>query len=64
MLTLIDWLVQIEQRRTSLARTGQERLQQLVYSQQKVSKKRKEAADKPTGQGERVPARCCQATTA
>ena len=64
MLTLMEWLVQIEQSRTSLARTGQERLQQLAYSQEKASKKQKEPAGKPEGQGERVPAQCCQATTA
>ncbi len=59
MLTLMDFLVQIEQSRMSLTRTGQERLEQLAYSRQKTNKKAKTEALKPLDQPVTMPVRCC-----
>lgn len=58
MVTLMDWLVQLEKSRSSLTGTRQERLAQLAYSQQKVSKQRKTSGRKSAAQAV-TPVRCC-----
>jgi hypothetical protein len=62
MLTLMDWLGQIEYRRLSLTRTGQERLEQLAYAKQAAGKPKKKVAVRPKTQAVTSP--CCQATIA
>ncbi len=59
MLSLMDFLAQIEQSRMSLTRTGQERLEQLAYSKQKGSKKVKADAPSPLKDAETLSVRCC-----
>ncbi len=59
MFSLVDFLAQIEQSRSSLTPTGQERLEQLAYSKQKDSRKVKIEPPKPLEHIESLPARCC-----
>ena len=59
MMTWMDWMVQLEQRRMSLSRTGQERLEQLAYSKGKVAKQAKTAMVKPAARPTTAPVRCC-----
>ncbi len=64
MLTLMDMLVQLEHCRTSLNRTGQERLEQLVYSKELPREADKSSKVQPADQPVTVPEPCCQPTTA
>ncbi len=64
MLSLMDFLLQIEQSRMSLTRTGQERLKQLAYSKQRTNKQAKTEARKPLAQPVTIPALCCPEATA
>ena len=50
MITLMDWLVEIEQLRTSLSRNGQERMAQMEYSSQKVTQTAKIETIRPAAQ--------------
>ena len=59
MFSLMDFLAQIKQSRTSLSRTGQERLEQLAYSKQKTNKKAKTQDCKPLASPVTVPVPCC-----
>ncbi len=62
MFSLMDFLAQIEQSRTSLTSTGQERLEQLAYSKQKMDKKAKTEGRGPLAQPVAMPeSRCPQA---
>ena len=63
MLSLIDFLAQIEQSRMSLTPTGQERLEQLAYSTEKRDQKTTSEGRKPLGQPIAVPAHCCSEAT-
>lgn len=62
MLSLVDFLAQIEKSRMSLTRTGQERLAQLAYSKPGAGKPKKDVTVQPKPQA--VTASCCPATTA
>jgi hypothetical protein len=64
MLTLMGWLVQIENSRISLTASGRERQAQLAYSEQKVGKTGKKAAAKPAAQAVSASSRCCPAVAA
>ncbi len=64
MLSLMDFLLQIEQSRMSLTRTGQERLEQLVYSTQKTNKQANSEGRKPPAQPVTIPVLCCPEATA
>ncbi len=64
MLSLMDFLAQIEQSRMSLTRTGQERLQQLFYSKQEMNKKAETEGRKPLAQPVTIPVLCCPEATA
>ncbi len=59
MLTLMDWMVQLESSRASLTRTGQARLAQLAYSEQKAAKQAKAQVRKQPDRVEPLPVRCC-----
>ncbi len=62
MLSLMDFLAQIEKSRMSLTRTGQARLEQLAYSKQAAGKPKKQVAVQAEHQA--VAESCCQATAA
>lgn len=64
MVSLMDFLALIEQSKRSLNRTGQERLEQLEYSKQKVQKAEKETAGKQSVLADTAPSRACETTTA
>ncbi len=64
MLHLMDFVMQIEQSRMSLTRTGQERLAQLAYSRQETDKKAKTEARKPLFENLTILVRCCPEATA
>lgn len=67
MVSLMDFLALIEQSRRSLTPTGQERLEQMAYSKQKVRKVHKvekEAAGKQAEQADTMPSCACETTTA
>ncbi len=59
MLSLMDFLVQIERRRMSLTRTGQERLAQLADSKHETDKGAKAEGNQPLEPRATGPVRCC-----
>ncbi len=64
MITLMDWLVEIEQLRMSLSRSGQERMAQLEYSNRKVSQTAKIETIRPAAQAVTAQVHCCPEATA
>ncbi len=64
MITLMDWLVQLEHSRTSLNRSGQERLALLEYSNPKVSQTAKIETIRPAAQAVTAQVHCCPEATA
>ncbi len=64
MITLMDWLVQLEQSRLSLSRTGQERLARMARSEERLSKQAKLPVNKSAPEPKAAPARCCREATA
>ena len=65
MLCLVDFLALIERSQEALTPTGQERLEQLAYSQQAASQPKKKTAAEAVVQPkpDAVKAPCCEAAT-
>ncbi len=63
MLSLMDFLLQIEQSRMSLTRTGQGRLEQLVDSKRETNKQAETEGRKPLAQPVTIPVLCCAEAT-
>ncbi len=63
MFTPIDWMVHLEQARSSLSKNGQQRLAQLAAIEHKLSQGRKKPAVKPP-ESPAAAAPCCEPQSA
>ncbi len=64
MLTLMDWLVQLEHSRSSLTRTGQERYARMARSKERLNEKAERPAHRPAAKSAAAPVHCCPEATA
>ena len=64
MFTALDWVVHLEASRSSLSRSGQERLARLAWLKLKSEKPAKKAAAKPVSQPAAAPATRCEPSVA
>ncbi len=64
MITLMDWLVQLEHSRSALSHTRQERFARMVRSKERFSKQAKISVNKSEAETKAAPVRCCPEATA